>query len=156
MKLLVVSDSHGNVDALRNILITHYDRSDMIIHLGDGEKDYESVIKHLPVPSVFVRGNCDFASSAPDLKIIEVEGKRILCTHGYRYSVKYGLSSLKSAARDQKVDMVLFGHTHNAHVEYDDGLYVVNPGSVGWRCMEPSFAFIDVVKSGILPNIVHI
>ncbi len=156
MKILVVSDTHGCTEYLRDVLIRYSARADMIIHLGDGEKDYNDLIKPNPIETYFVRGNCDFASTAPECELIEAAGKKIFFTHGYRYSVKYGLSSLKSAARSHGADIVLFGHTHIAHSEYEDGLYIVNPGSLGWRSQSPSFALIDIVSSGIMPNIVYL
>lgn len=156
MKILVVSDSHGNTAVLCDILIRFSETADMIIHLGDGEKEYLSMINPLGIPSYFVRGNCDFASSAPDLQFIEAEGKKIMCTHGYRYSVKYGLSTLKGAARLNNADIVLYGHTHIPFSEYEDGLYTVNPGCLSWRGGAPSCAIIDIVKEGIMPNIVYI
>ncbi len=155
MKILVVSDSHGNTAALRDVLIRFSDTVDMIVHLGDGEKEYNDLIKPLPLPTYFVRGNCDFASSAPDLQFIEAEGKKIMCTHGYRYSVKYGLSTLKSTARSNNADIVLYGHTHIPLSEYEDGLYAVNPGCLTWRGSRLSCAVIDIVKEGIMPNIVY-
>lgn len=156
MKILVVSDSHGSTDTLRDVLIGYSARADMIVHLGDGEKDYNDLIKLNPVETCFVRGNCDFASSAPDTKLIEANGKRIFMTHGHCYCVKHGLSSLKSAARSQNADIALFGHTHTALCEYEDGLYIINPGSLCRHCLRPSFALIDIVSSGIMPNIVYL
>ncbi len=156
MRILVVSDSHGNAAALRDVLIRFSDRADIIIHLGDGEAEYKNLIEPMNIPTYFVRGNCDFGSVAKDFQIIEVEGRRIFFTHGYRYSVKSGLSVLKSAARSHNADIALYGHTHIAFSEYEDGLYTINPGCLSWRGDGPSCALIDIVKEGILPNIVHI
>ncbi len=156
MRILAVSDSHGNSRALGDILSIHSSVVDLIVHLGDGEKEYNELIKPLPLKSVFVRGNCDFGSSAPELQIVEFNGRKIFCSHGYKYSVKYDLSVIKNAARAQNADIVLFGHTHNAVSQYENGLYIVNPGSVSRYSDRPSYALIDVVESGILPNIVYI
>ncbi len=156
MRILAVSDSHGNINTLRDILDIHSSVTDMIIHLGDGEKEFDSLIRPLAASSVFVRGNCDFGSSAPEIKIVEINGKKVFCTHGYKYSVKYDLSLLKDAARAQKADIVLFGHTHTALSRYENGLYIVNPGSCSWRSDRPSYALIDITDAGILPNIVYI
>ncbi len=156
MRLLVVSDSHRNTDTLRNVLNMHSAVADMIIHLGDGEDEYEALIKPLPVRSIFVCGNCDFCSSYPDTKIVEFAGKKVFCTHGHRYGVKMNLSTLKVSAHNQGADIVLYGHTHVSYSSYEDGIYIVNPGSLSWRRDRPSYALIDVVDNGIIPNIVYI
>ena len=77
MRLLVVSDSHGNAYNLRNAVMRQ-PGADMIIHLGDGQSDYESVILGGEKKSVFVRGNCDYNSKYPALMLFEAEGKRVI------------------------------------------------------------------------------
>ena len=156
MRILVVSDTHGNFTYIRDILAIHSKIVDMVIHLGDGEKDYEKFIKPLPIPTYFVRGNCDFGSNYPDQLLIEAEGKKIFFTHGYKYAVKSNYSVVKSAARAQGADIVLFGHTHTAVSNYENGLYTVNPGSLSPYESRPSYALIDIVPAGIMPNIVTI
>ena len=39
----------------------------------------------------------------------------------------------------------LFGHTHNQYTEYLDGLYIMNPGSVG---MNGDYGVIDITPKG--------
>ncbi|MFR3419646.1 MAG: metallophosphoesterase family protein [Eubacterium sp.] len=41
----------------------------------------------------------------------------------------------------RNADIVLFGHTHNQYTEYLDGLYIMNPGSVG---MNGDYGVIDI------------
>mgnify|MGYP003297992236 CR=1 FL=1 len=54
MKILLVSDTHGNNEALDKILKIHPDM-DLYLHLGDSESTPE-----LLRPFVTVKGNCDF------------------------------------------------------------------------------------------------
>lgn len=77
-----------------------------------------------------VRGNCDWGCDLPVDAEITLEGKKIFYTHGYTHNVKYGLYNVCCAAREKKADIVLFGHTHQALTEYDDGLYILNPGEL--------------------------
>ena len=42
MRILVFSDSHGSTYRMRDAIMNHPE-SDMIIHLGDGERDIEAV-----------------------------------------------------------------------------------------------------------------
>ena len=63
-----------------------------------------------------------------------------------------GYYSVYMAAREQKADILLFGHTHNAMTDYDDGLYVMNPGSL--RGAYATYGILDITEAGIVTNIV--
>ena len=83
-------------------------------------------------------------------------GKRILFTHGHTYNEKSGRERLKAWAREQNADIVLYGHTHLAETEYDEGVYFVNPGSLcSGRCGYTSYAVIDIVEGGVMPVIIR-
>ena len=145
MRILVVSDTHGHVYRLEKAIRSQPD-IDMMIHLGDGERDIESVSHLLKVPVVAVCGNCDLYSALPECELLDVGGKRLYITHGYKEKVKYGDALLRQTARNRNADIALYGHTHVPVNDYDDGLFVFNPGSV----REGSFGFIDILPSGII------
>ena len=145
MKILVLSDSHGDTWRLREIFSREHGFS-LCIFLGDGERDLEPFFPMPGVPLLAVRGNCDLASSLPATLVTDEGGKRILCTHGYLQHVKYGLAGLRSAAREAHADIALYGHTHIPVQEYDDGLYLCNPGSV--RCGD--YAVLEIVPQGVM------
>ena len=100
----------------------------------------------------------DFASMLPAVGLEVIEGKRIFYTHGHTFSVKYGLSRLKEVAEQNNYDIVLFGHTHVSQVLYENGRYFVNPGSCAKSRdgSRNSYAVIDIVDNGIMPNIIEI
>ena len=146
MRILVVSDSHGDVFGLR-CAIEAQPTARMIIHLGDGERDMDSLVGTLgEIKIVQVRGNADFGMSSPYAVIEIVKGKRIYCTHGHWEKVKYGNSELKNIARGEKADIALFGHTHTPENDYDDGLYLFNPGSI----RDGDYGVVDITKAGIV------
>lgn len=149
MRVLVLSDSHGDVYKLRRA-IDSQPTAKLIVFLGDGEYDIDSVECRVPV--IKVRGNCDFGSSLSLNFTDEVCGKKIYCTHGFRENVKYTTENLISAAKSHGAHIALYGHTHVPVTSYDGGLYLVNPGSV----REGSFAVIDITDSGIMPIIMKI
>ena len=149
MRVLVLSDSHGDVYKLRRA-IDSQPTAKLIVFLGDGEYDIDSVECRVPV--IKVRGNCDFGSSLPLNFTDEVCCKKIYCTHGFRENVKYTTENLISAAKSHGAHIALYGHTHVPVTSYDGGLYLVNPGSV----REGSFAVIDITDSGIMPIIMKI
>ena len=141
MKLVLISDSHGNKNGINRI----FERVDFdkLIFLGDGLNDLGSSIY---LDNVFaVSGNCDFFSSYPNERIIELEGKKILITHGNKYGVKSGLNMLVDYAVGQGVDMVFFGHTHKQLAEERRGVLVINPGS--FKCDS------NGLSNGIIVNI---
>lgn len=148
MRILVISDSHGDISSLRMAVERQRDAA-MIIHLGDGEDDpaacdARSRTAHLKC--VRVRGNCDFGSTAPLTAVVFADGKKIYCSHGHKEGVKYGDYALKQAARGQNADIVLYGHTHLPVNYYEDGLYIFNPGSL----RSGEYGVIDITKAGIV------
>ena len=51
-------------------------------------------------------------------------------THGHIYHVKLWIGQAVRAAVEAKVDILLFGHTHEAFCCQQDGLWVMNPGTI--------------------------
>jgi len=130
MRIIVVSDSHGDVFALRSV-IQRQSAAAMLIHLGDGESDMREVEGCLGLMrAVQLRGNCDLGSTAPASCVEFAGDKKIYCTHGYAEMVKYGFSVLEQKAREQGAVVALFGHTHEPFYEYREGLHLFNPGSL--------------------------
>ena len=153
MKILVFSDSHGS-PAYMQEMITRNRRADAVIFLGDGQRDIELMRSLFPEIAFYtVRGNCDFNSDAPIRDLVNLDGVRIFYTHGHYYNVKTTLYNVVCAAREEKADIVLFGHTHQALCDYEDGLHIMNPGSASHYL--PSCGIIDILPSGILTNIVY-
>ncbi len=150
MRILVLSDSHGNYYSARRALMAHSE-AQVVVHCGDGARDVEDLRCEFPQRMIIsVRGNCDFCTDCPDTQVINIEGKRIFITHGHNYGVKGGLYRLCCAAREQQADIVLFGHTHIPLSVYDEGLYILNPGSVGGY--PGSYGLVDIEESGVVTN----
>lgn len=130
MRILVLSDSHGNVENMaRCVELTE---PDVILHLGDCQRDAEALHRQFPfLPMQSVPGNCDWgAVDAPEV-LTEYGGVRILMMHGHTRNVKVSTLSAVYAAREMGAQILLFGHTHRPLVDYDGSLWVMNPGSVG-------------------------
>ena len=153
MKILVFSDSHGRLGHMMDAM--ERERPRRVFFLGDCYRDGEALRNAYPdVPMELVRGNCDWGSSLPTVGEYEAEGARIFYTHGHAYGVKSGDETIISAARERKADILLFGHTHQSREDYEDGLYIMNPGRLsGW---EPSYGVIDITPQGIVLNVVRL
>ena len=122
MKILVFSDTHGDFTHMNDCIKRHPD-AEVIVHCGDGADQAQRVKLLYPDKMVVcVRGNCDLASPLPAVETFTVLGKNIMVTHGHYYEVKYHLTKLFYAAKENRCDIVLFGHTHEATDRYEDGV----------------------------------
>lgn len=150
-RAVVFSDSHGDYDALERIMERHKDNAQLFIHLGDGEQELEYLRFVYPEKKIlFVRGNCDRYSTAPDYDLVDFYGKRIFFTHGAYLGVKQGTDTAIAEAQKHGADILLFGHSHIVVVEKEGELYIMNPGSCSRpRNGAPSYGVIDFTESGI-------
>ncbi len=140
MKIALVSDSHGNKKGIDELFLRG--GFDYLFFLGDGLGDLGS---YAYLDNVFVvSGNCDFFSSEPNEKVVELGKTKFFVTHGNKYGVKYSLESLVSRAKEVGAKVVCFGHTHKVFMEEIDGILFLNPGSFK-RC--------DGVSSGTILEI---
>lgn len=148
MKLLVLSDTHGNFTlALKAHSLS--EQIDTIVHLGDGLSDAAMLQELLDSNIVGVAGNCDPGSSAPRELLWECEGKRILLTHGDAYRVKSGLERLILRALEVRADIVLYGHTHQAKQTLHSDILFLNPGTMINAASHKSYAIVNVSPDGI-------
>ena len=175
MEFLIFSDSHGRTEGLELALKRQIKRPDGIFFLGDGVRDAE----RLEIGNALlydVTGNCDWFScfcgegNAPTERTVEMEGHRILMTHGHLFGVKSGVGGLLGHAVEVGADIVLFGHTHVPKERYlprgseiggvtlEKPLYVLNPGSIG-SARDGSgegFATLELTQSGVSFNTVRL
>lgn len=132
MKLLIVSDSHGDLAAL--CAAVRREKPDRIVHLGDYGDDARALGAQFPsIPLASVPGNCDGLCAAAHTLVETYEGVTVFMTHGHRYGVKRDLLHLSLAAREAGAQLALFGHTHVPLCEEDGGLTLVNPGACRGR-----------------------
>ncbi|MYV18010.1 metallophosphoesterase [Furfurilactobacillus milii] len=127
MKLLVVSDSHGDRDILVTLADQFKGQVDACFHCGDSELPAND-----PLWATYhvVGGNMDFDASYPVSQTVTVDGKRIFLTHGHRYGIKQDLTRLALAAREAKANFAFFGHSHELGVVETSGIIFLNPGSI--------------------------
>ena len=157
MRIIVMSDSHGSFNRVRRIVDANKDTAQMFLHLGDGVEEFEDV-HHMYTSTglafVAVKGNNDWGSNEQKVRTLFCAGKNILLAHGDQYNVKWGLGEYTRAAREAKADIALYGHTHCAQIDYEDGLYLVNPGSVMDGHITPcSYLALDITPQGVVPVI---
>jgi len=147
-----MSDSHTAFSRVLDI-VEHNKTADLFIHLGDGEDEFDQVAEMYPDKAfVGVRGNNDWHSEKPPVALLNLEGVKIMCTHGHLYSVKWGLDQLIREGVSNDARLVLYGHTHVARRDYMDGRYIINPGSVADGSMtDAGYLVLDIAPTGIMP-----
>lgn len=128
MRVLVMSDSHGDEENVRWALEKHPDIR-TVVHLGDGRLE-QAILRAAGKQAVCVQGNCDFCSDEPLKRQVEWEGVGLLMTHGHEYRVKMRLDTLAYAAEAAGAKAALYGHTHRQSNVFAGNVYLINPGSI--------------------------
>lgn len=143
MKIIIISDSHGNKLAIDKIFNSV--EFDYLFFLGDGLKDIGDYIYLDNVYSV--SGNCDFFSDMPNDREFYIKDIKFLITHGNKYFVKNTLNFLKERVIDENIDFVCFGHTHNRLVERYGATTFINPGTFHQNMNKKSYGIILEIKN---------
>lgn len=151
MRIIVMSDTHRNFRVLYDLVQLQKPYTDLFIHLGDGEREVDDLLAVEPdLPFKMVRGNCDLGSILPLSDVVAVDHVKIFLTHGHEFSVKYSLDQLTREARNLRAQIVLYGHTHCADYHYENGLHIMNPGSLAMpRGSRPGYGLIEIEKKQI-------
>lgn len=154
MKILVLSDSHGTSSPIINTI--EKTSPDAVIFLGDGVREADTISHKYDIPFYLVKGNCDFGEYE-DMQLIELSGKRLFFCHGHKYCVKGGCGIITQTAQKYGADIVLFGHTHIPYEHYENGMYLLNPGSCSRpRRGKPTCGIIDIANGSVVTNILQL
>jgi len=127
MKIVVVSDNHGNTYFMEEIYTIHQEDTDEWVHCGDSE-----LLEDHPLWQHYktVLGNMDITNKFKLSRTEYIEGFRYLLVHGHKHSVKRSYDRLIKEARAKDVNVVFYGHTHIPKVEIEEGVVFINPGSI--------------------------
>ncbi len=146
MRILVASDSHGNIDNLMENLKGR--KFDFLFYLGDYVRDGIEIAKILDIPYKIVRGNGDWnVKGFADDEIFKLGDKKIFLTHGHKYNVSYSMDNIYYRAKELEADYVFFGHTHVPIIREMDNILFINPGSTRLprsRDRQASFAIVEI------------
>ncbi|MDD2555688.1 MAG: YfcE family phosphodiesterase [Syntrophaceticus sp.] len=158
MLIGIVSDTHGELENLKDAAwkLAYNWHVKTIAHLGDECEDVDAIrdmsLKMIEVPGVYCQQYQD--PSIPNRMIKEIEGKKVLFTHTPE-THKNDLSEdqdPQQLAREGKVDVIAFGHTHIPEAKVENGVLWVNPGHLkdsDKRGHPPSFAILDIDKDNV-------
>ncbi len=155
MRIGVVSDTHRNTGLLIEVVgwMMREQRISMLYHLGD---DYEDVgaladtfLEVVQVPGIYHPGYAD--GSIPAKVFETVQGVRVLLLHSME-------KDLDEADRDS-ADIVLYGHTHKASIEVEDGKLFFNPGHLKNEMdkhEQASFGVLDIGEKKVHASIFNL
>ena len=148
--ILLLSDTHGAVDAVRWILSNFSEECQACLFAGDGVQDIITVVREaaagriiIPPVIIMTQGNCDsqfYSPVFPDSKNPKpfglpvyqqkmIAGRQILLTHGHLHHVELDGRKLSMTAESLGCTIAVHGHTHVQSIESFGGVTAINPGS---------------------------
>ena len=148
--VLLLSDTHGAVDAVRWILSAFSEECQACLFVGDGAQDIITVVREaaaglITVPPVIImaQGNCDsqlYPPIFPDsenpkpfgLPVYQqkmIAGQQILLAHGHLHHVELDGRKLSMTAENLGCTIAVYGHTHIQSIEGFGCVTAINPGS---------------------------
>ena len=147
----VISDTHGELNNLRKAVENiRLQNVEIIVHLGDDYEDCdildETALKVIKVPGVFSALYQD--RNIPNRIIKEFCGKKVLISHTLESHANDLPDDIKpeNLLRAQKIDMILYGHTHIPKIEIKNNVILFNPGHLKTydkKGADPSFGIIN-------------
>ncbi|WP_018924001.1 metallophosphoesterase family protein [Salsuginibacillus kocurii] len=144
MKWLVISDTHMPKRAKQfpDTLEDELKKVNHIIHAGDFQTMdvYEKLSQYGKLHGVY--GNIDeedLKEQLPAKKTLEIEGFRIGLVHGH--GEKKTTEKRVLEAFDEKMDIIIFGHSHMPLLRYVGKTLLFNPGSVTDKRKLPYYSF---------------
>lgn len=133
MKVLVISDTHGNIENAKRVLNQVIPAGvEAVLHCGDYMSDARLLEKFYPQVAIYgVYGNCDVGFGGAYSEVVTLEGVSIYMSHGHRYGVKWGeYDEVAIDAIAHEATVAICGHSHQAYLEKKQGVLIMNPGSL--------------------------
>ena len=154
MKIAVLSDTHvSSIESLPEKVIASLSTVDLIIHAGD----FTSIgvlneLKHFAEVKA-VHGNMDpteLESALPAKEMLDLGNKRLGITHGWGAPWEIE-ERVRSIFAQDRVDVIVYGHSHRSQNKVIDGILFFNPGKAS-----DSFGIITIgedIKGEIISSI---
>ncbi|MDD3344980.1 MAG: metallophosphoesterase family protein [Candidatus Omnitrophica bacterium] len=161
MKIGVISDTHiaNKAEHIPRIILDVFKQMDMVMHAGDmvDLKVVDELRSACP-KVVAVAGNMDHDAvkkKYPVKQIIEVSGHKIGLMHGHGAPLNL-VGLLKDSFKDDKPDVVVFGHSHKPMNEFIEGVLFFNPGSATDFTAEYNSYGIIEINGGVNARVIKI
>jgi putative phosphoesterase len=159
----LIADTHIPVRArtIPKEIFKIFENAEYIVHAGDLVE--LSVIDELEqiAPALAVYGNLDgqeVREKLPKMNSFKLFDWKIGVMHDP--GALFGTRKMREIARQNGFDVLVYGHTHNAHVKWEEETLFVNPGSptnpMPPFIIKPSVALLRITKEKITPEIIQI
>lgn len=133
MKIGVLADTHipNSASDLPGVVYEKFQGVDLILHAGDFTEMF--LLKRLQeiAKVIAVKGNMDserLKCELPETRIVTQKDFRIGITHGYGIPSKT-IDNVKLKFEGEDLDIIIFGHSHQACNEVINNTIYFNPGS---------------------------
>lgn len=136
MKILVISDSHGNITDLKHVLgFAEKIKVGAVIHCGDWNtiETIETVLS-FGIPLYSVLGNADVRPEV--IKMLRVKSKIFtedflkFKLGGRKIGITHKPSDVKKFFAGSKLDIIFTGHYHSKDDRVVNSVRIVRPGAI--------------------------
>ena len=160
MNIVVISDTHlpKRNKGLPTRLLEQLKDADLIIHAGDWTTIdvYKELQSYARVEGVY--GNVDgqeIIELLPLKKMVEVNGYKIGITHGHGKGKTTEKRAI-AAFEGEKVDCIIFGHSHIPVNRYEGDILIFNPGSPTEKRRQKQYSFgVFSVSDKIVAELIY-
>jgi putative phosphoesterase len=161
VQIAVLADTHlTHVNQLPPRLLDEVRQADIVIHLGDFiSPRLMEQLRRVSREFYGIPGNHDpwvIKNALPREQVIDVNGKRIGLVHGCLFPIASRQVMRRRFGTD-RLDALLYGHTHVARNEVIDGILYFNPGSITGKFPAPWKSYgVLTVDDRITGRIAHV
>ncbi len=159
----LISDTHvpARAKSIPQKVFKVFENVGFIVHAGDLVDI--SVIDELEqlAPVLAVYGNMDgpeIRGRLPKMNSVKIFDWKIGVLHDPR--ALFGMKKMREIAKQNALDVLVYGHTHNSSAKWDKNILFINPGSptnpIPPFITKPTVGLLIITKEKITPQIVQI
>jgi putative phosphoesterase len=164
MQIAIISDTHDNIPNIKKaIFLINKEGISTIIHCGDITtlESFEVIRSEFKGDLFLAQGNADINPEEIKMKAVlmkkthfkgnagkeNIGGLTVGFTH-YPWLAKKiakGTSLTSDNAKGGGYDVIFYGHSHTPWEEQENGIQLLNPGTVSGMFCRPTFAIYDTL-----------
>jgi len=159
MKLGVISDTHGYINPK---VFPIFAGVEQILHAGDiGSEDIITTLETI-APVQAIHGNTDgfpLRARYPAVLTLDMNEALICILHDFIGLDDPRITGAVNKSGKKKLDLLIYGHTHEAKLARSGEVLLFNPGAAGKRrfTLRPAVGLLTVSESGELtPEIFYL
>ena len=158
----LISDTHipSRAMDIPKEVFTSFEHVDYIIHAGDlVELSVIDMLEQI-APVLAVHGNMDTLetkNALPSLNSLKILDKKIGVMHNP--DILQGMDKMRELTKINGFNVMVYGHTHNANIKWEENILYINPGSPtspSSLLNKPSVAVIKITNNSITPEILYL